>query len=36
LSEGGLYALVASGIVLVHKATGADNLAQGDLLTLGA
>jgi branched-chain amino acid transport system permease protein len=36
LSTGAVYALVASGIVLVHKATGAVNFAQGDLLTLGA
>lgn len=36
LSTGAVYALVASGIVLVHKASGAVNFAQGDLLTLGA
>jgi branched-chain amino acid transport system permease protein len=36
LSLGAVYALVASGIVLVHKATGAVNFAQGDLLALGA
>ncbi|GAA4232699.1 branched-chain amino acid transport system permease protein [Streptosporangium album] len=36
LSSGAVYALVASGIVLVHKASGAVNFAQGDLLTLGA
>ena len=35
-STGAVYALVASGIVLVHKASGAVNFAQGDLLTLGA
>ena len=31
-----MYALIALGFVLVYKATGVVNFAQGDLITLGA
>jgi len=36
IANGSIYALVALGIVLLQKATGVINFAQGDLLTLGA
>jgi branched-chain amino acid transport system permease protein len=36
IANGSIYALVALGIVLLQKATGIINFAQGDLLTLGA
>jgi branched-chain amino acid transport system permease protein len=36
IASGAIYALVALGIVLLQKATGVINFAQGDLLTLGA
>jgi len=36
ISNGAIYALVALGIVLLQKATGVINFAQGDVMTLGA
>jgi branched-chain amino acid transport system permease protein len=36
LATGGVYALVALGLVLIYKATRVVNFAQGDLLLLGA
>lgn len=36
LATGGVYALVALGLVLIYKATQVVNFAQGDLLLLGA
>jgi branched-chain amino acid transport system permease protein len=36
VAQGAIAALIALGIVLLHKATGIVNFAQGDLLTLGA
>src|SRR4051794_26891729 len=36
IAQGAIAALIALGIVLLHKATGIVNFAQGDLLTLGA
>ena len=36
LATGGVYALVALGLVLIHKATHVINFAQGDLLMVGA
>jgi len=36
VAQGAITALIALGIVLLHKATGIVNFAQGDLLTLGA
>lgn len=35
LAQGAIFTLVALGIVLLHKATGVVNFAQGDLVTLG-
>src|SRR5687768_5698659 len=36
LATGALYALVALGFVIIYKATGVINFAQGGLLLLGA
>jgi branched-chain amino acid transport system permease protein len=36
LATGGVYALVALGLVLIYKASDVVNFAQGDLLMLGA
>jgi branched-chain amino acid transport system permease protein len=36
LATGGVYALVALGLVLIYKATRVVNFAQGDLLLVGA
>ncbi len=36
IASGSIYALVALGFVLIYKATGVINFAQGDLATLGA
>ena len=36
VAQGAITALIALGIVLLHKATGVVNFAQGDLLTAGA
>lgn len=36
LASGGMYALIALGFVLVFKATGVFNFAQGELMMLGA
>lgn len=36
LLQGGVYALVALGLVLVYKSSGVFNFAQGHLLTMGA
>jgi len=36
VQEAAVIALVALGFLLIHKATGAVNFAQGDLVTLGA
>ena len=36
IAQGSIAALIALGIVLLHKATGIVNFAQGDLVTLGA
>lgn len=36
ITVGGVYALVALGFVLIYKATGAVNFAQGEVLLLGA
>jgi branched-chain amino acid transport system permease protein len=36
LAAGGVYALVALGLVLLYKATHVVNFAQGDLLMVGA
>jgi branched-chain amino acid transport system permease protein len=36
LASGGMYALVALGFVLVFKATGVFNFAQGELMMVGA
>jgi len=36
VAQGSIAALITLGIVLLHKATGVVNFAQGDLLTLGA
>jgi branched-chain amino acid transport system permease protein len=36
LASGGMYALIALGFVLVFKATGVFNFAQGELMMVGA
>lgn len=36
IASGAIFALIALGIVLLQKATGVINFAQGDLMTLGA
>jgi len=36
LAEGAIVALAAVGFLLIYKATGVVNFAQGDLITLGA
>lgn len=36
LSVGGVYAMVALGFVLIYKATGVFNFAQGELMMVGA
>jgi branched-chain amino acid transport system permease protein len=36
LVVGSIYALVATGFVIIHKSTGALNLAQGEFLMVGA
>ena len=36
VSQGAVVALAALGFLLVYKATGVVNFAQGDLVTLGA
>ncbi|HOE57580.1 MAG TPA: branched-chain amino acid ABC transporter permease, partial [Bacillota bacterium] len=36
LAIGGVYALVALGIVLIYRSTGVTNFAQGDMVMLGA
>src|SRR5262245_13692834 len=36
LATGGVYALVALGLVLIYKASDVINFAQGDLLLVGA
>ena len=36
LATGGVYALVALGLVLIYKASDVINFAQGDLLMVGA
>lgn len=36
IAVGGVYALVALGFVLIYKATGAVNFAQGEVLLVGA
>lgn len=36
LASGGIYALLALAIVLVHRATGVVNFAQGEMATLSA
>ena len=36
LAVGGIYALVALGLVLIFKASDVVNFAQGDLLLVGA
>lgn len=36
LASGGIYGLLALGIVLIHRATGVINFAQGELATLSA
>ena len=36
VSQGAVVALAALGFLLVYKATGVVNFAQGDLITLGA
>lgn len=36
IAAGSLYALVAIGLVLIHKATGVVNFAQGQSVTIGA
>jgi branched-chain amino acid transport system permease protein len=36
LAEGAIVALAAVGFLLIYKATGVINFAQGDLITLGA
>ena len=36
ISQGAIVALAALGFLLVYKATGVVNFAQGDLITLGA
>lgn len=36
LATGGIYALLALGLVLVHRSTGVLNFAQGELATLSA
>jgi branched-chain amino acid transport system permease protein len=36
LATGGIYALLALGLVLVHRASGVLNFAQGELATLAA
>ena len=36
VAQGAVFAVVALGFLLIHKATGVINFAQGDLVTLGA
>ena len=36
LASGGIYGLLALAIVLIHRATGVLNFAQGELATLSA
>src|SRR5439155_25710391 len=36
LASGGIYALLALAIVLIHRSTGVINFAQGELATLSA
>jgi len=36
IAQGAIYALAALGFLLLYKATGVFNFAQGDLMTLGA
>ncbi|MBN8194660.1 hypothetical protein JI667_21420, partial [Bacillus sp. NTK074B] len=36
IAVGAIYALVAMGVVLIHKATEVLNFAHGDLLVLSA
>jgi branched-chain amino acid transport system permease protein len=36
VASGGIYALVAIGLVLIYKSSGVINFAQGDLLLVGA
>src|SRR5919109_4835081 len=36
ISQGAIAALAAVGFLLIYKATGVVNFAQGDLITLGA
>ncbi len=36
LASGGIYALLALGIVVIHRATGVLNFAQGEMATLSA
>ena len=36
LAQGAIFALIALGFLLIYKATGVINFAQGDLVTLGA
>src|SRR5580765_907265 len=36
LASGGIYALLALAIVLIHRATGVLNFAQGEMATLSA
>ena len=36
LASGGIYGLLALAIVLIHRATGVINFAQGELATLSA
>ena len=36
LLQGGVYALVALGLVLIYKASSIFNFAQGHLLMIGA
>ena len=33
---GGIYALIATGFVIIYKATGVINFATGELMMLGA
>lgn len=36
IAQGAIFALIALGFLLIYKATGVINFAQGDLVTLGA
>ena len=36
LASGGIYGLLALAIVIVHRATGVINFAQGEMATLSA